>query len=57
MKKTTLPIVLIVASVILIIANIIDSEVYNRAFWMQIVSSVLLIFAMILTIRSMKKQE
>lgn len=56
MKKTVLPIILIVASIILIIVNIITSEAFDRAFWMRNLSSILLIFAMVLTIRSMKKK-
>ncbi|MBC8755537.1 hypothetical protein H2O64_12740 [Kordia sp. YSTF-M3] len=56
MKKSILPILLIVASVILIVVNFIASDEMDRAFWMRTVSSVLLIFAMILTIRSQQKK-
>lgn len=45
---------LIIASVILIIVNIATSENYDNGFWMRSLSSILLIFAMILTIRSQK---
>lgn len=48
--KKYLPAFVIVASIILIIVNIVNREVYNREFWMSIVSSVLLIIAMVLTI-------
>ncbi|WP_430411516.1 hypothetical protein [Kordia sp.] len=56
MKKSVLPIILIVASVILIIVNIVASEAFDRKFWMRNVSSILLIVAMILTIRSQQKK-
>ena len=56
MKKLLLPIILIVASVILIIANIVTSEAFDRGFWFRNVSSVLLILAMVLTIRSQQKK-
>jgi len=52
MKKSLLPLLLIIASVVLIIVNIATSEAYDRGFWMRSVSSILLILAMILTIRS-----
>jgi len=55
MKKQILPFVLIVASVILMIANIVTSEALNQGFWLRNLSSILLILAMILTIRSQKK--
>ncbi|WP_158269196.1 hypothetical protein [Kordia periserrulae] len=54
MKKSILPLLLIIASVILIIVNLVTSENYDRGFWMRSLSSILLIFAMILTIRSQK---
>lgn len=47
--------ILIVASVIMIIVNIVMTEAFDRGFWMRIISSVLLIVAMILTIRSQRK--
>lgn len=56
MKKQILPIVLIVASVIMMIINFVMSEEMNRGFWMRNVSSILLIFAMILTLKSQKKE-
>ena len=56
MKKSLLPIILIVASVILIIVNIVTSEAYDRGFWMRNVSSILLIVAMLFTLKSMKEK-
>lgn len=57
MKKSILPLILIVASVVLIVVNIVTSDALDRGFWMRSVSSILLIFAMILTIRSQKKSQ
>lgn len=56
MKKAILPIILIIASVILIIFNIVTTEAYDKGFWMRNLSSILLIVAMLLTMRSQKKQ-
>jgi len=56
MKKENLPLIIIIASLLLIILNFIfTSNETNHGFWMQISSSVLLIFAMIVTIRDRKK--
>jgi hypothetical protein len=57
MKKSLLPILLIVASIILIIVNIVTSEAYDRGFWFRNLSSILLIVAMIFTIRSQRQKE
>ncbi|MGH1384199.1 hypothetical protein [Kordia sp.] len=57
MKKSLLPLILIVASVVLIAVNIVNSDAFDRGFWMRSVSSILLIFAMILTIRSQQKSQ
>ena len=57
MKKENLPLLIIIASFILIIANIITSEKIDGGFWMRILSSVLLIIAMFITIRDRKKKE
>ena len=51
-----LPLILIIASAILIIANFMFSEKFDRGFWMTTLSSVLIIIAMILTMRANKKQ-
>lgn len=57
MKKSLLPLLLIIASIVLIIVNVVTSEAYDKGFWMRSVSSILLIFAMILTIRSQQKSN
>ena len=55
--KKNLPLFLIIASVILIIANFIMSEKIDRGFWMSTLSSILIIISMVLTIRANKKQK
>ncbi|MDE3743275.1 hypothetical protein [Maribacter polysaccharolyticus] len=55
MKKHT-PLILIIVSAILIIANFIFSEEFDRGFWLTTLSSVLIIISMVLTIRENKKQ-
>ena len=57
MKKENLPLIIIIASFILIIANIITSEKIDAGFWIRILSSVLLIIAMFIAIRDRKKQN
>ena len=53
MKNNKLPIILIIASTILILFNFIDSgNEMDKGFWMRIVSSLLLILAMVLTIKN-----
>jgi hypothetical protein len=54
--KKNLPIVLIIASAILIITNFIFTEGFDRGFWMTTLSGVLIIISMVLTIRENKKQ-
>tara|TARA_Y100001934_G_C12012399_1_gene612921 strand:+ start:475 stop:651 length:177 start_codon:yes stop_codon:yes gene_type:complete len=56
MKKNT-PLILIVVSAILIIADFIFSEEFDRGFWLTTLSSVLIIISMVLTIRENKKQD
>ncbi|MFK7748178.1 MAG: hypothetical protein AB8B65_07300 [Kordia sp.] len=56
MKKSILPLILIVASVVMIVVNIVSSDDFDRGFWMRSISSILLIFAMILTIRSQQQK-
>jgi len=56
MKKNT-PLILIVVSAILIIANFIFSEEFDRGFWLTTLSIVLIIISMVLTIRENKKQD
>jgi len=55
--KKNIPLILIVASAILIIANFIFSEEFDRGFWLTTLSSVLIIISMVLTIRENKKQD
>ncbi len=56
LMNKNLPLILIIASAILIIANFMFSEKFDRGFWMTTLSSVLIIIAMILTMRANKKQ-
>jgi drug/metabolite transporter (DMT)-like permease len=57
MKKENLPLILIIASIILIILSFIfTSEEMGLGFWLGIASSVLVILAMFLTIRHQKKE-
>ncbi|WP_290700210.1 hypothetical protein [Lacinutrix sp.] len=55
--KNKLPVILIVASVILMVAITVTTEAFDKSFWMSMLSSVLLIVAMVLTIRSQNKTE
>lgn len=55
--KKKLPYILILASIVLIIVNVITSENFDKGFWMRTLSSALLIIAMVLTIRSKNKEE
>lgn len=55
--KKNIPLIVIIASLVLIVVNFIISEKIDRGFWLRTLSSVLLIFSMILTIRDRKKQE
>ena len=57
MIKQRLPIILIIVSIILIIINVVTTEEFDNGFWMQTLSSALLIFAMIVTIRHKKKTD
>ena len=58
MNKNHLPLIIIFASVILIVVNIIfTSDNMNQGFWMRLLSSVLLIVAMIITMVLRKKQD
>jgi hypothetical protein len=54
--KKNLPLLLIIASAILIIGDFIFSEAFDRGFWMSISSSVLVIASMLLIIRANKKE-
>ncbi|WP_179315201.1 hypothetical protein [Winogradskyella undariae] len=55
--KKNLPLIVIIASTILIIVNFIMSDEIDRGFWMSTLSSVLIIIAMISTIKANKKKE
>ena len=55
--KTLFPIIIIIASVVLIIVNVATAESFDRGFYMRILASVLLIVAMFLTIWVMKKNN
>ena len=55
--KKNIPLIVIIASSILIIVNFITSEKIDSGFWLRIVSSALIILSMILTIRERKKQD
>ncbi|CAM1346849.1 hypothetical protein [Tenacibaculum insulae] len=55
--KKNLPLIVIIASAILIIVNFIMSEKIDRGFWMSTLSSVLIIISMVLTFRENKKKD
>lgn len=55
--KKNLPLIVIIASAILITGNFIMTEEIDSGFWMSTLSSVLIIFSMALTIRANKKKD
>ena len=55
--KKNLPLIVIIASAILIIANFMMSEKIDRGFLMSTLSGILIIISMVLTIRANKKQK
>lgn len=55
--KKKLPLIVIMASAILIIVNFMISEEIDRIFWTSTLSSVLIIISMILTIRENKEKD
>ncbi|WP_161792608.1 hypothetical protein [Psychroserpens damuponensis] len=57
MIKNLLPILLIIACLVMIVVNVITTDDYDNGFWMQTLSSVLLIFAMIATLYSRHKSK
>lgn len=57
MEGKNLPKILITLSLLLILANIITAEKFDKGFYLQILSSVLLIIAMVLTIRHKKNKK
>nr|WP_321224554.1 hypothetical protein [uncultured Psychroserpens sp.] len=57
MKKHILPIILIIACIIMITVNVFTTDDYDNGFWMQTLSSVLLILAMVVTIFNKNKNK
>lgn len=58
MRKINYPLLLIVASTTLIIVNFINSwGKMDFGFWSRIISLILLILAMVITIRETKKNQ
>ncbi len=58
MRKINYPLLLIVASTILIIVNFISSwDKMDFGFWGRIISLILLIIAMVITIHETKKNQ
>ena len=55
--KKNLPLIVIIASAILIIGDFIMTDEIDRGFWMSTLSSVLIIISMVLTIRANKKKD
>jgi len=56
MTKNKLPLIVIIASFVLIILNFVfTSDKMNFGFWLRIISSLLLIIGMFLTKRERKK--
>lgn len=56
MKKQNFPLLIIIASFILIVLNFIfESNIMNIGFWLRIIIGVLLIFAMLFTILERRK--
>lgn len=57
MKKKDIPLILIILSFILIIANILKTDFNTIGFWLRVSSSLLLIIGMFLIIRNRKKEN
>ena len=56
MTRKNLPLIVIIASFVLIILNFVfTSDEMNSGFWLRIISSLLLIIGMYLTIKERKK--
>jgi hypothetical protein len=55
--KKHLPLILIIASAILIVINFVKAEQIDNSFWMNISSSVLLIIAMLWTLKAREKRS
>ena len=57
LMKKNLPLIVIIASAILMIGNFITTEEIDRGFWVSTLSSVLIIISMVLTIRDNKNKD
>jgi len=57
MKKKDIPLILIILSFILIVANIIKTDCHTIGFWLRVSSSLLLIIGMYLIIQNRKKES
>lgn len=55
--KKHIPLVVIIASAILIIINFVRAEQIDNSFWMNISSSVLVIIAMLWTLKGREKSS
>ena len=55
MKKNNLPVILIIASTLLILLNVATTNEFDNGFWMQTLSGIVLIIAMVVTIRNRNK--
>ena len=55
--RNKLSLILIILSLLLIFANITTADSFDNGFWLRILSSILLITAMVLTIRDRNKTE
>jgi hypothetical protein len=56
MSKKGLPIIVIIASSLLVIVNVATTDEFDNGFWMQSLSSILLIVAMLFTLKSRTKK-
>ncbi|WP_179337715.1 hypothetical protein [Winogradskyella ludwigii] len=54
--KKHLPLVVLMASALLIIINFIFAEKFDRSFWISTISSLLIIISMVLTIKEQKNK-
>ncbi|MFT5848773.1 hypothetical protein [Psychroserpens sp.] len=52
MSKKGLPIIVIIASSLLVIVNVATTDEFDNGFWMQSLSSILIIIAMLFTLKS-----
>lgn len=55
--KKNLPLIVIIASAILMVANFIFTDEFDSGFWMSTLSSALIVISMVLTIRERKKNN